>query len=148
MKKTLLLALIAIISVLATQTMRAQNYKSLPENAKEYISRHFQNSAINHYEKETELLDIEHKVYINHSGVSYRLEFDKYGNITEISSLDNRTPLPQSVLPVKITQHAKQVYPNACIVEWEKKRSTQTIELDNGVELVYNRRGDFLRMDD
>ena len=148
MKKTLFFTLVIIFSALATQTVRAQNRNSLPDNAKEYISRHFQSSTINHYEKEAELLDMEHKVYINHNGASFRLEFDKYGNITEISSLDNRTPLPQSVLPVKITQHVRQTYPNANIVEWEKKRSTQAIELDNGVELIYNRRGDFLRVDD
>ncbi|MCM1371670.1 MAG: PepSY-like domain-containing protein [Bacteroides sp.] len=148
MKMTLLGTLIAIVAALAPQKLQAQNHKDLPENAKSYISRHFENSTINHYEKETDLLDIEHKVYVSYNGVSFRLEFDKYGNVTEICSIDNKTPLPQSVLPVKITQHAKQKFPNANIIEWEKKRSTQSIELDNGVELIYNRNGDFLRIDD
>lgn len=141
-------AMVAIAATFATQPMQAQTYKGIPENAKEYISRHFQNSTISHYEKETELLDVEHKVYINHDGASFRLEFDKYGNINEISSIDHKTPLPQSVLPVKMTQHVKQKFPNANIIEWEKKSSVQTIELDNGVELVYNRNGVFLRIDD
>lgn len=148
MRKHLTGILVAIIAAFATQTVQAQNIKALPEGAKSYISRHFENSTINHYEKEADLLDIEHKVYLNFNGASFRLEFDKYGNITEVRSIDNKTPLPQSVLPVKITQHANGKFPNAGIVEWEKKRSVQTVELDNGVELVYNRQGNFLRIDD
>lgn len=148
MKKAFMGALVAIVAAFTTQTTQAQNLKGIPENAKSYIARHFENSTINHYEKEADLLDIEHKVYLNHNGVSFRLEFDKYGNITEISSIDNKTPLPGSVLPVKITQHVRKKYPKANIIEWERKRGTQTIELDNGLELVYNRNGNFLRMDD
>lgn len=147
MRRTLLGALVAVVAAFTPKTAQAQAYNEMPENAKGYISRHFENSTINHYEKETNLLDIEHKVYLNHNGVSFRLEFDKYGNITEIHSIDNRTPLPQSVLPVKITQHAKKQFPDANVIEWEKKRGMQSIELDNGVELVYNRNGDFLRID-
>lgn len=148
MKKALSGALVAIVATFTTQAVQAQNYKHMPDNAKSYISRHFENSTINHYEKESDLLDIEHKVYLNYNGVAFRLEFDKYGNITEICSIDNRTPLPRSVLPVKITQHVRKRYPTAGIIEWEKKRSIQSIELDNGIELIFNRNGDFLRVDD
>ncbi len=130
------------------QTVHAQNHKSMPENARSYISKHFQNSTINHYEKDTDFLDIKHKVYVTCNNVSYRLEFDKHGNVIEISSIDEKTPLPQSVLPVRITQHAKQKFPNAKIVKWEKEHGEQIIELDNDVELIYNRKGNFVRMDD
>ncbi len=148
MKRTLLGLLVVAMATLVTQTAQAQNYPHLPENAKSYISRHFENSTINHYEKDTEILDIEHKVYISHNGISYRLEFDKRGNVTDIHSTNEKTPLPASVIPLKISDDVKKRFPNAKIIEWSRERSTQTIELDNDVELKYNLKGKFLRIDD
>lgn len=71
MRKTLTGILVAIIAAFATQTVQAQNIKALPDGAKSYISRHFENCTVNHYEKEADLLDIEHKVYLNYNGVSF-----------------------------------------------------------------------------
>ena len=91
---------------------------------------------------------MEHKVYVTQNSVSFKLDFDKKGNVTDIESLDDKTPLPNSVLPVKITQHAKAKFPAAKIIEWKKKKNTQVVELTNDMELVFNSKGDFLRIDD
>ena len=112
MKKQILTILVAVLSVFSAQ---AQNYSGIPQNAKEYIAKHFKGYNISHYEKESEILDVEHKVYVTQNSVSFKLDFDKKGNVTDIESLDDKTPLPNSVLPVKITQHAKAKFPNAKI---------------------------------
>ena len=145
MKKQILTILVAVLSVFSAQ---AQNYSGIPQNAKEYIAKHFKDYTISHYEKESEILDVEHKVYVTLNSVSFKLAFDKKGNVTDIESLDDKTPLPNSVLPVKITQHAKAKFPNAKIIEWKRKKNTQVVELTNDMELVFNSKGDFLRIDD
>lgn len=145
MKKQILTILVAVLSIFSAQ---AQNYSGIPQNAKEYIAKHFKGYNISHYEKESEILDVEHKVYVTHNSVSFKLDFDKKGNVTDIESLDDKTPLPNSVLPVKITQHAKAKFPNAKIIEWKRKKNTQVVELTNDMELVFNSKGDFLRIDD
>ncbi len=148
MKKTLLGALVIIMTALVSQTAQAQNHNGLPENAKNYISRHFENSTINHYQKDSEILDTEYNVYITHNGVSYHLEFDKKGNVKDVHSADEKTALPASVIPVKIAQDVKKRFPNAKIVDWSIERKIQTVELDIDVELKYNSKGDFVRIDD
>ena len=68
--------------------------------------------------------------------------------MTDIESTDDKTPLPNSILPVKITQHVKGKFPQAKIIEWKKKKNTQVVELTNDMELVFDGKGNFLRIDD
>lgn len=145
MKKQLLTMLVALFAIFTTQ---AQTYKGLPQNASDYIARHFKGYIISHYEKDSEILDVEHKVYVSNKSISFKLDFNKTGNIKDIESLDDKTALPNSVLPVKITQHVKSKFPQAKIIEWKKRKNTQVVELNNDVELIFNSKGDFLRMDD
>ncbi|MBR6699046.1 MAG: PepSY-like domain-containing protein [Bacteroidaceae bacterium] len=147
-KSSLLCALVAILATLTFQTVQAQDYKNLPQNIKAYIGRHFKGYTISHYEKDREILDVEYKVYISKSSSMFKLDFDKNGVVEDIESTDDRTPLPSSVLPVKITQHVKSKFPQAKIIEWKRKKNTQVVELTNDMELVFNSKGDFLRIDD
>ena len=145
MKKHFLTIMVAILAIFTAQ---AQNYKSMPQNAKDYIAKHFNGYNISHYEKDTEILEVEHKLYITRNSATYKLKFDRSGNIKDIESLDDKTALPNSVLPVKITQHVKATFPKAKIIEWKKKRSTQVVELTNDMELIFNLKGEFMRIDD
>ena len=145
MKKQFLTLLVAVLSILGAQ---AQNYTGIPQNARNYVAKHFNGYNISHYEVEKEILDEEHKVYVTKNSVSFKLDFDKKGNIKEIESLDDKTGLPNSVLPVKITQHVKSQFPNAKIIEWKRKKNTQVIELSNDIELVFSSKGEFIRVDD
>lgn len=148
MKRSLLSILVALIATFSVQMAQAQNYENLPQNAKNYIKKHFKDFTINHYEKDQDLLDVEHKVYIGNINSSYKLEFDKKGNIKKIESSDDKSALPNSVISVKMSQHVTGKFPNAKVMEWKKKKSTQVLELDNDIELIFNLNGDFLRIDD
>ena len=44
--------------------------------------------------------------------------------------------------------HHNCFFPNAKIIEWKRKKNTQVVELTNDMELVFNSKGDFLRIDD
>lgn len=148
MKRSLFSMMIALITIISPLPLMAQIHKGIPENAMTYIKTHFKDHTISHYEKESDLLDVEHKVYVTKNRSTFKLDFDKNGNIKDIESVDDRTPLPNSVLPVKITQYVKKTFPNAKIMEWKKKKNTQVVELSIDVELVFNSKGDFVRIDD
>lgn len=147
-KSSLLCALVAIIATLSFQSVQAQDYKNLPQNIKNYIGKHFKGYTISHYEKDREILDVEYKVYISNNNSTFKLDFDSNGVVEDVESTDDRTALPNSVLPVKITQHVKNNFPKAKIIEWRKKKNTQVVELTNDMELVFSSKGDFLRIDD
>ena len=144
----ILCALVAIIATLSFQSVQAQDYKNLPQNIKNYIGKHFKGYTISHYEKDREILDVEYKVYISNNNSTFKLDFDSNGVVEDVESTDDRTALPNSVLPVKITQHVKNNFPKAKIIEWRKKKNTQVVELTNDMELVFSSKGDFLRIDD
>jgi hypothetical protein len=76
------------------------------------------------------------------------LDFNKSCDIKDIESLDDKTPLPKSVLPVKISQYVKANYPQAKIIEWKMRKNSQVVELNIDLELIFNGKGDFVRIDD
>lgn len=148
MKKLFLSMLVAIMALVGVQTVKAQDYKTLPDNIKGYIAKHFKGYTISHYEKDRELLDVEYKIYISNSSSTFKLDFDNKGLIENIESTDERTPLPNSVINAEIVKYVKNQFPQAKIIEWKKKKNTQVVELTNNMELVFNNNGKFLRVDD
>lgn len=148
MNRPFIYVLVVLLAILTPQTSAAQTYKGIPANSRKYVLKHFAHFTISHYERDEDLLDVEHKLYVTDNSTTYKLEFDRRGIIKEIESVDDKTPLPPSVIPVRMSQHVKGKFPQAKIIEWKRKKNTQVIELSNDIELVFSRNGDFLRIDD
>ena len=148
MKKALFIALVAILSVFTALPALAQSCCTLPKNATDYIAKHFNGYEINFFEKDRDVLDVDYTVYVRNGKLSYKLEFDKKGNVTDIESESRGLPLPQSVLPANVVQYVKGAFPNAKVTEWSKDGNKQLVELNNDMELVFNAKGKFLRIDD
>lgn len=148
MKKALFIALVAILSVFTALPALAQSCCTLPKNATDYIAKHFNGYEINFFEKDRDVLDVDYTVYVRNGKQSYKLEFDKKGNVTDIESESRGLALPQSVLPANVVQYVKGAFPNAKVTEWSKDGNKQLVELNNDMELVFNSKGKFLRIDD
>ena len=148
MKKALFIALVAILSVFTAVPALAQSCCTLPKNATDYIAKHFNGYEINFFEKDRDVLDVDYTVYVRNGKQSYKLEFDKKGNVTDIESESRGLALPQSVLPANVVQYVKGAFPNAKVTEWSKDGNKQLVELNNDMELVFNAKGKFLRIDD
>lgn len=148
MKKALFIALVAILSVFTALPALAQSCCTLPKNATDYIDKHFNGYEINFFEKDRDVLDVDYTVYVRNGKQSYKLEFDKKGNVTDIESESRGLALPQSVLPANVVQYVKGAFPNAKVTEWSKDGNKQLVELNNDIELVFNAKGKFLRIDD
>lgn len=148
MKKALFIAIVAILSVFTALPALAQSCCTLPKNATDYIAKHFNGYEINFFEKDRDVLDVDYTVYVRNGKQSYKLEFDKKGNVTDIESESRGLALPQSVLPANVVQYVKGAFPNAKVTEWSKDGNKQLVELNNDMELVFNAKGKFLRIDD
>lgn len=148
MKKALFIALVAILSVFTALPALAQSCCTLPKNATDYIAKHFNGYEINFFEKDRDVLDVDYTVYVRNGKQSYKLEFDKKGNVTDIESESRGLALPQSVLPANVVQYVKGAFPNAKVTEWSKDGNKQLVELNNDMELVFNAKGKFFRIDD
>lgn len=140
--KNALLAVCCIFSVSAFAQEKTIASNELPREITAYIAKHFPSHTITKAEKERDGLS--HTYEVELSG-NIDLEFNRKKEIKEI---DGESRLPNSVIPNKILQYVAQKYPNNYITDWKLDGKKQQAELNNGLELEFNRKGDFLRIDD
>ncbi|HZH86586.1 MAG TPA: PepSY-like domain-containing protein [Brumimicrobium sp.] len=113
----------------------------LPKEIKKYIAKHFPDSKVLQAEREETLAGFHHEVKLD-KGVE--LEFDGNNKIVEI---DGTSILPESVIPATIFKYVKTNYPENGITDWKLEGNKQEVELDNGIELEFNKNGEFVRID-
>ena len=74
-----------------------------------------------------------------------KLEFNKSGDWTEVDCEPNE--VPNAIVPDKILEYISAKYTDNYIVKIEKKWSNYKVELNNDVELVFNKDGGFKYID-
>ncbi len=117
-------------------------FEQLPANAKSFIKQHFPSEKISWITK-----DVEHNTdydVVFESGL--KIDFDAHGNWTEVDG--ESLPLGGSYIPQPIREYLSKNYRNATIEKIDAKRNGYEIELTDGRELVFDKKGSFLRMDD
>lgn len=114
----------------------------LPDEIKSYLQAHFPDRAILQAKVDKELLSKSYEVILQGN---INLEFDSDNQIEDISG---NTRLPDSAVPASILTYVKKHFPDNHVVDWEKDDNKQKVELDNDMELEFNAKGQFLRIDD
>jgi len=113
----------------------------LPGNAQTYITQHFSDFEILQVVKERDDLKTSYEVYLSEG---YKLDFNKNGKIRGVEG-SNR--LPDSVVPSSILTYVNTYYPDQFVRNWELDDRGQEIKLSNGMELQFDKEGNFLRID-
>ncbi|UTC67797.1 MULTISPECIES: PepSY-like domain-containing protein [unclassified Treponema] len=117
------------------------NFADLPEKAQSYVKAHFPDAKPVKVEKEKDGLSVKYELKLDNM---IDLDFNSKG---EITGIDGNLKLPDSVIPEKILEYVKKNYPDNHITDWNLEKKTQEVELDNGLELKFDLKGKFLRMD-
>lgn len=112
-----------------------------PAAIREYLDKHFPGQAILQVVKDRDGLELSYDVTIEGP---VKLEFSKK---YEVTSIEGTAQLPDSVIPAKILDFVNEKYPGSYIKSWDLDDKRHEIELQNGLELVFNANGDFLRID-
>lgn len=107
-----------------------------------YVATHFPNQTIIQAIKDKDFL---HKSYDVWLSDNIYLEFNKKFEIIEI---DSEIKLPDSVIPVKILTYVHTNFPQQFITDWSYDDKRQEVELNNGMNLIFNKNGDFKGIDD
>lgn len=142
--KKISLILVAISLFVFSNANAQKKYLAVSETPGQiisYINAHFPKSEIISVKKDKEIFKTEYKVKLN---TMVELEFD--GNFS-IKKIESKSALPQSVVPEKIVAYIHKNYPNNKILEWKKEKKGQKIELDNGIDVVFDLNGKFLGID-
>ncbi len=116
----------------------------LPRAAQKFIEDNFSNSSIDYIKMDKETFSTDYKVKFT-NGVE--IEFDSKGEWMEVDG--NKTNIPTGFIQKSILTYVKAKFPNAQIIKIEKSRfGKQEVKLSNGLELEFNSKGEFKRIDD
>ncbi len=147
MKNSIKLGLTLVLSMtigLSNAQEKLITFKELPTIARTFVEKQFSKLKISVVSLEKEILQgNSYKVRFT-DGTS--LEFDKKGNWTEIDSKKNA--IPSHLIPSNIVSHVHKSFPNNEVVQISKESNGFEVELTNGLDLKYNRKGDFIKIDD
>lgn len=137
------LVLASMIFVGCKDDDQVVNETTLPQTARVYLDTHFPTVSISRVERERDDNRISYDVYLQNS---LEVEFDESGQVSGIDG-QRGTYLPDSVIPSAVLEYIKTNYSNYFIVEWDIDARSQEIQLSNGVELIFDLNGGFLRID-
>ena len=116
----------------------------LPQTAQKFISDNFSIISIDYVKMDKEILSTDYKVKFTDGS---EVEFDSKGEWMEVDG--NKTNIPTGFIQKSILTYVKAKFPNAQIEKIEKGRfGKQEVKLSNGLELEFNSKGEFKRIDD
>lgn len=115
----------------------------LPAPAQTFIRKYFHVDQVAYVEREREVLHYDYKVYLNNAT---EIDFDHQGHLESIDC--KRTAVPAGVVPELIISFLKLHHPEEFIVEYSIDFGRRTVELNNGLELVFDTEGHFIKIDD
>ena len=139
MKKLLVLLLsVAAINVYAV-TERPVTFAQLPQKAQQFITKHFSGVEF----LSGKLDDGEYEVYL---ADGTEIDFTSTGDWKDVDC--HTRAVPAAIVPAAITKYVKAKFPNNVIVKISKKYAGYEIELDNDLDLKFDKNGNFLTFDD
>jgi len=146
MKKTLFLLTLLLIGSFGAHAVdvdRIIKFEELPSNAQEFVTTHFPEESIRFVKMEIEVTKTEYTVRFENGT---EVEFNSNGEWKELDGHSNC--LPTGFIQENILQYLEQKHQGYCIGEISKGKHKYDIELANGLELIFNKEGEFLRYDD
>lgn len=136
MKKMLIFILaFSVISSMYLFAGMPVSQDTLPKNALSFIQTNFANATISYVEKDHNEFDVS---LSNGTEISFMLN-------GEWKDVKGYTAMPTGFIPKNIMNAIKKSYPQASVVEIEKKYNHFEIKLDNMMELYIDMNGSILR---
>src|SRR5690606_35051617 len=132
---------LVLLCVWGCDSERVITREELPDAALTYIQTHFADYELLQAVKDRDAMSVGYEIILEGG---FRLDFDRQG---EIQGIDGAAPLPDSAVPSSIGQYVRANFPGQQIVQWKRDGRKDDVELDNGVELEFDKDGKFLRMD-
>ncbi len=115
---------------------------ALPANAQTFLKTHFPGQEPSYIIEDKETFSKDYKVQFANN---IEVEFDGKGNWEEVDG--NHNAIPLSIIPKAIAAYIKTNFPNTTITKIDKGNWGYEVDLSNGLELEFNSKGSFLRID-
>ena len=133
MKKILSVIMLGVAMFTFAQD-KVINYNQLPQNSQQFVNKYFGAKQVGSVLLDDDFFSKEYKVYLANGT---KVEFD-----------GNRNTIPTGFVPAKITNYVKRSFPNTKIIKIEKDNNSIEAKLNNGLEVKFDRNGNFVKIDD
>ncbi len=146
MKKLFLLFAVAIFALIpvSAKDKISRNVADLPAAAQTMLKKYFSGEDVSHIKIDKHFFGgVDYDVILENGT---EIEFDEAGTWKEIDC--GRRAVPNDLIHKPIRDYIKNNFKNQKIVKIEIKSNKYNIELINGVDLEFDRAGNFLRIDD
>lgn len=144
MKKNLFAVLATLcISLTACAHDQIVPFEQVPQAGKDIVAKYFDVSQVAYVKLDKEMFDSEYEVKFN-DGRS--VEFNNAGELLKVDC--KYTEVPADLVPEQVRNYVKANFPNAIITEWGRDDWGYKAELNNGLDIKFNRSYEFLRVDD
>jgi hypothetical protein len=118
-------------------------FEQLPAPAQVTITQNFVKENILFITKEGVMAWTEYEVRFNDGK---ELDFDNNGSVIKVDC--KYEPVPEALIPAEVLTQVRSSYPNAFIKEWKLDDGQWKAELNNGLELIFNKRYQLVGIDD
>lgn len=119
------------------------NADQLPKEAQKFISTYWKDSKITQAKMDKDGFETSYEVYLDNMT---KIEFNKHGEWKEIKS--PKVSIPDGIILKSIVDYVATNYKNSRIVKIKREHHHFEVELDNDVELKFDKKGKFKRIDD
>ena len=145
MKKNLFATLLVALSMCLNACAKDQviTVNQLPAEAKTFIQTYFASDSVSFVMQEREGLTTEYEVRFVSGD---KVEFDGKGGLKKVDC--GQRAVPAALLPEAVRTYVSKQFSNAFITEWGKDDRRWKAELNNGLELEFNNKYEFVRIDD
>ncbi|HMR20163.1 MAG TPA: PepSY-like domain-containing protein [Sphingobacterium sp.] len=146
--KTIMNSIVVMIMVMITTTALAQEklitFNQLPKAAQNFVTKYYDQKNVSYVKLENEFLSSKEYEVRLHDGK--KIDFDAKGNWKEVDC--NKDAVPAEIVPGAIVTHVNKSFPNNTIVQISRSSKKYEVELSNGLDLEFDNKGKFLRIDD
>lgn len=118
-------------------------FQELPQTSQQFISTYFGTKNVSVVLLDNDYLKKEYEVLLLNGT---KIEFKGDGSWKEIKN--KRSTLPTQFMPSKIVSYVHKSFPNTGIKKIEKNRFSYEVELINGIDLKFDSKGKFIKIDD
>lgn len=117
----------------------------LPSTATIFLKDYFSDVQILSVVKEKDIIGGSTFEVLLNNGIE--VKFDSNGDWDEVEAKDDRQAIPTGFITPNITNYVNSKYAPALINSIDKEKATFDVELTNGLDLEFDREGNFLRID-
>lgn len=116
--------------------------EQLPEKAQKFLTTYWTDVKVLKAEMDKDGLEVAYDVYLENKT---KIEFDKRGEWKEIKS--PVTEIPKGVIMQNILDYVANNYSGSRIEKIKREHHHYEVELTNDIELKFNKKGEFKRVD-